>query len=195
MAQWQREVERLRYQAQRAERRYRAVDPDNRLVARGLEAEWEESLRQLEAAASDLDRRQRKRPHALTPAQRHKVLSLGTDLPRVWCAPTTTDRDRKELLRILLEEVIVAVDRPADKAHLTLRWMGGLISDIDVCLRSTRVAPNRTPEDTVDLVRRLAVHYTDALIAGILNRQGRRTATDLRFTANRVSSLRTHWVA
>lgn len=193
VAQWQREVERWRYQAQRAERRYRAVDPDNRLVARGLEAEWEESLRQLQTAQSDLDRRQRKRPHALTAAEREQVLSLGTDLERVWSAPTTTYRDRKELFRILLEEVVVAVDRPASKAHLTLRWTGGLLSEVEVSLLNPRVPANRTPEETVDLVRRLAEHYADALIAGVLNRQGRRTATGLRFTANRVSSLRTHW--
>lgn len=193
MAYWERQVEQRRYQAQRAERRYRAVDPDNRLVARGLEAEWEEALRQLEAAQGDLERRQQQRPHAVTPEQRAQVLALATDLPRVWSADTTTDRDRKELLHLLLEEVIVAVDRSAAQAHLTLRWKGGLLSKLDVSLRSVRPAPNRTDEDTLDLVRRLATHYPDGVIAGILNRQGRRTATGLRFTANRVSSLRTHW--
>ena len=121
------------------------------------------------------------------------MLALSTDLERVWSAPSTSDRDRKELLHTLLEEVIIAVDRPAATAHLTLRWQGGLLSDIDVSLRSVRRAAIRTDEKTVDLVRRLATHYSDALIAGVLNRQGRRTATGLRFTANRVSSLRTHW--
>jgi hypothetical protein len=74
-----------------------------------------------------------------------------------------------------------------------LRWRGGLLSEIDVPLPRSHPAPIRTAEDSVDLLRRLATHYSDAVIAGILNRQGRKTATGLSFTANRVSSLRTHW--
>ena len=193
LAQWRREVERLHYQAQRAERRYRAVDPDNRLVARGLEAEWETSLRELQAARTELQGRKSTRPRALAADERQARLALGTDLERVWCAPAISDRDRKELLHTLLEEVIITVDRRAAQAHLTLRWVGGLLSDLQVPLRGPRHAPIRTDEDTMDLVRRLAVHYSDALIAGLLNRQGRRTATGLRFTANRVNNLRNHW--
>jgi len=193
LAQWRLQLERARYEAQRAERRYRAVDPDNRLVARGLEAEWESCLRAVAAAEQQLARRQRQRPRSLTPEHRAAVLSLGTDLRRVWDAPTTTDRDRKELLRTLLEEVLIAVDPDPQQAHLTLRWRGGLISDIDLALHRTRQAPVRTDEDTIELLRRLARHYPDAVIAGILNRQGRTTATGLRFNANRVASLRTHW--
>jgi hypothetical protein len=74
-----------------------------------------------------------------------------------------------------------------------LRWRGGLSSEIDVPLPRSHPAPIRTAEDTIDLLRRLAAHYSDAVIAGILNRQGRKTATGLSFTAHRVSSLRTHW--
>ena len=193
MAQWRREVERTQYETQRAERRYRAVDPENRLVARGLEAEWEEALRQAEAAQGELERREQARPSALAPEERDALLVLGTDLERVWSAPSTTDRDRKELLRTLLEEVIIGVDREHLKAHLTLRWTGGLFSELEVSLKQVRHAAIRTDEDTVALVRRLAAHYPDAVIAGILNRQKRTTATGMRFTANRVSSLRYHW--
>lgn len=193
LAQWRRQVERARYDAQRAERRYRAVDPDNRLVARGLEAEWEKCLRSLQDAEAELDRRERRRPRELNAEERDGILALGADLDRVWSATSTTDRDRKELLRTLVEEVIIAVDRSKQQAHLTLRWRGGLISDLDLALPRSKPAPNRTAEETIDLLRRLAVHYPDAVIAGILNRQGRRTATGLRFTTNRVCSLRTHW--
>lgn len=76
---------------------------------------------------------------------------------------------------------------------LTLRWRGGLIRQIEVPLPRSRPAPIRTEEETIQLVRRLATHYPDAVIAGILNRQGRRTATGMRFTANRVCGLRNHW--
>ncbi len=191
--QFRRDVERARYGAQRAERRYRAVDPDNRLVARGLEAEWENALRELKAAEAELARREHTRPLTLTPEDRAAVVALGKDLDAVWSAPTTTDRDRKELLRTLLEEVVMTIDRENFNAHLTLRWRGGLLSELDVPLPRSRPATIRTDEDTIELLRRLATHYPDTVIAGILNRQGRTTARGMSFTANRVSSLRTHW--
>jgi len=193
LVQWRRQVERARYEAQRAERRYRAVDPDNRLVARGLETEWERCLRAVKAAEAELAGREQQRPLTLGPEQRDAILSLGGDLQRVWSAPSITDRDRKELLRTLLEDVIIAVDWTKRQVYLTLRWRGGLISEIDLALRRSRPAPNRTSEETLDLVRRLAVHYPDFVIAEILNRQGRRTATKLPFTINRVRKLRTNW--
>lgn len=187
------QVERARYEAQRAERRYRAVDPDNRLVARGLEAEWERCLRDLHAAEADLSRRQSENTRVVSAEERALILALGKDVERVWGAPSTTDRDRKELLRTLVEEVTLGVNREEESAHVVLRWRGGLLTEFDVHLPRSHPAPIRTDEDTVDLVRRLAVHYPDAVIAGILNRQGKTTARGMRFTANRVSSLRTHW--
>jgi DNA invertase Pin-like site-specific DNA recombinase len=187
------QVERARYEVQRAERRYRAVDPDNRLVARGLEAEWEKCLRELQSSEADLARRQADNARVLSAEERTQILALGKDVELVWAAPSTTDRDRKELLRTLVEEVIVDVNRETENAHLLLRWRGGLVTELDVHLPRSRPAPIRTDEDTVDLVRRLASHYPDAVIAGILNRQGKVTAKGMRFTANRVSSLRTHW--
>jgi hypothetical protein len=183
-------VERTRYEAERAERRYRAVDPENRLVARGLEAAWEERLRDLEQAQAELERKSQSRPHTLSPEDHQRIRALGADLNRVWAAPSTTDRDKKELLRTLLEEVIIAVQRDEFRAHLTLRWKGGVITELDVHLPRLNPARIRTDEDTVELVRRLAVHYPDGIIAGILNRQGRKTVRGERFSANQVGSLR-----
>jgi len=188
--QWRLGVERARYEATRAERRYQAVDPENRLVARGLEAAWEKTLRELAAAEAELASREARRPKTLSPQERVQILALGTDLPRVWSAPTTTDRDRKELLRSLLEEVIVSVAKDEYRAALTLRWKGGAITDLVVALPRQNPPRIRTDEDTIELIRRLAVHYPDGLIAGILNRQGRRSATGERFSAIIVGGLR-----
>jgi len=193
MAQWRLQVERVRYETERTERRYRSVEPENRLVARTLETEWESRLSELAAVEAELARRQRQHPGPLTDEQRTRIRALAADLRRVWEAPTTTDRDRKELLQTLLDEVIIAVQPAESKAHLTLRWQGGAISELDLSLRSHRIPPIRTDEDTIDLVRRLAVHYPDAVIAGILNRQGRRTANGDRFTINKVGNLRRYW--
>ncbi len=194
LAQHQRQVEQARYHVARAERRYLAVDPDNRLVARGLEAAWEQALRELADAEAELARRQTARPAPLTPEEKRAILAPGDDLGAVRDAPATTDKDRKQLLRTLLEEVNITLHRddPGPHAAVVLRWKGGAISELTVPLRR-RQPKIRTDEDTIDLIRRLAVHYPDAVIAGILNRQGRRTARELSYTASRVQSLRYHW--
>src|SRR5262249_25440276 len=150
-----------------------------RLVARGLEAQWEARLRELEDAELAIAHREKQQPRALSDHDRAAIRALGGDLRKVWNATSTTDRDRKELLRSLLEEVIVTVDRVKQQAHLVLRWRGGVLHEHDVHLRRSTQSPNRTAEETVELVRRLAVHYPDAVIAGILNRQGRPTATGM----------------
>jgi hypothetical protein len=190
---WRLGVERASYAVNLAERRYLAVDPDNRLVARGLERAWEESLAELEAAKKELARREQERPRVLSSEERARLGALGPDLATVWTAATTTARDRKELLGTLIEEVIVKVERDKSAAHLTLRWKGGVLTGIDLNLPRSRPATVRTDEDTVALVRRLALHYPDTVIAGILNRQGRRTARGHRFEGNRVAHLRTNW--
>ena len=193
LEQHRREVQRARYDATRAERRYLAVDAENRLVARGLETAWEKALTVLAAAVAELARREAQTPKTLTAEQQTRILALGTDLDVVWSAPTTTDRDRKELLGTLLTEVTISLDRAAGHADLVLRWKGGALTDLRVPLTTRTSARLRTDEDTIDLVRRLVVHYPDAQIAGILNRQNRSTATGLPFTAGRVQTLRHHW--
>jgi DNA invertase Pin-like site-specific DNA recombinase len=190
--QWRLQVERLEYQALLAERRYRGVDPDNRLVAGTLETEWDRRLTELAAARAELARREQNRPAKLHEKQLRQLHELGCDLPKVWNAATTTDRDRKELIRSILESVAIHLDRGTvpPTARLVLRWRGGLISELTLPLPAPRNPTLRTDEDTIDLLRRLAEHYPDSVIAGILNQQGRTTVTGERFTANRVGSLR-----
>ena len=190
LSQWRLEVERTRYEAERAERRYRTVEPENRLVARGLETEWENRLRDLAAAEAELRRRDQQRPKTLDAEQLKHIQMLGSDIRQVWNAASTTDRDRKELLRTLLEEVVMNLKRAEGHAHLTLRWRGGAITMLDVPVPRFKPMGPRTDEDTISLLRRLAALYPDEVIAGILNRQGRKTATGERFTANQVGSLR-----
>jgi predicted DNA-binding transcriptional regulator AlpA len=190
LSQWRLEVERTRFEADRAERRYRSVDPENRLVARGLEAEWETRLRAAAEAETELHKREQQRPASLDAAQLEALLRLGSDLGKVWNAPTTTDRDRKELLRTLLEEVVLNLKRAECRAHLTLRWRGGAFTTLDVPVPRFKPMGPRTDEDTISLLPRLAALYPDEVIAGILNRQGRKTATGECFTANQVGSLR-----
>jgi DNA invertase Pin-like site-specific DNA recombinase len=195
LGQYARQAEAARYAAAKAERRYLAVDPDNRLVARGLEAAWEKALAGLASAEAELARRQAARPAPLSAGERAAILALGDDLAAVWDAATTTDKDRKQLLRTLLDEVNITVCRDHDRgrADLVLRWKGGAVTELTVPARRKPPRRLRTSEDTIDLVRRLAALYPDAKIAGILNRQERRTARGMSYTASRVQSLRHYW--
>ncbi len=193
LKQFRLQVERARYETERAERRYRTVEPENRLVARTLETEWENQLHDLRTIEAELARKEQEQRLQLTDAQREEIRALGTDLKHVWMAPTTTDRDRKELLRALLDEVRIDVQADLGKAHLVLRWKTSAVTELDVVWNLARQATLRTDEDTIELMRRLAFHHSDAIIAGVLNRQGRKTATGESFTANRVASLRQHW--
>jgi len=193
LKQFRLQAERARYEAERAERRYQSVEPENRLVARTLETEWEKKLQDQRAAEAELVRKEQEQRLQLTDVQREQIRALGSDLKRVWDAPTTTDRDRKELLRSLLEEVKVNVLPEENKAHVVLCWKTSAVSELDVVWRVPRPATIRTDEETIELLRRLAVHHPDTVIAAVLNRQGRKTARDESFTANRVASLRRHW--
>ena len=100
--QWELRLERVRYQAQRAERQYQAVEPENRLVARSLEKQWEEQLRAVEAVEKEYQAWRSTRLLALTQADREAILALGSDLPALWQASTTTNAERKQMLRLVI---------------------------------------------------------------------------------------------
>jgi DNA invertase Pin-like site-specific DNA recombinase len=183
-------VERSQYEAERARRQFDAVEPENRLVARSLEAEWESRLADVERAEAALAEQRTRRPISLTNEEAAWLERAGADLRAVFDADSTTMAERKQLLRIVLSEVTITVDSDTKEAKVQIRFEGG------ACLQRTVPPPRRgwhipaTDEDTVELVRRLACHYNDTEIARILSRQGRKTATGLGFSRERVNALR-----
>ena len=122
---WRQRVERARYAADRARRQYQLAEPENRLVARQLEADWEAALAEAGRLEADYQRFAEQTPAVLAPAERDAIRSLAADLPRVWNAPTTTRADRKELLRILIDDITVAVDGDSELVDVTITWAGG----------------------------------------------------------------------
>lgn len=184
---WHLQIEKAEYEAQRAERQYTSVEPENRTVARELERRWEQRLVDLEAArAKAAGVLERRRP--LTEAELVRARELGRDLDTLWAAETTTMKDRKRLLRCLIEEVQLRSEKK--RYQVLIVWKGGATSEREVA----RLAPGghvkATPLETVALVRELAREFDDAQIARILNRQGRRSGRGLAFTKESVTSLR-----
>jgi excisionase family DNA binding protein len=185
-------VERAEYEAGRAQRKYDACEPENRLVGRTLERALEQSLIDVDRERVKLAQLDRARPTALTDPEREALVTLARQLPRLWAAETTTDRDRKELLRTLIGEVIVTADHEARRAAVEVQWQGGARTELSFAPKAAGRLEGRIAPDTLDLIRRLAEHHGDREIAGILSRQGRLTGTGLAFTEGRVRSIRKH---
>lgn len=183
-------VERARFEADRARRQYDAVEPENRLVARTLERALEARLTTQRQAERDLLTQQARRPVQLTEPELAWISRAGADVKAIFEAPSTTIRDRKQLLRAVLSEVIVTVADDKRTAAITITWQGGATTDLTMPMNKTGGHARSTNEDTAALVRRLVEHYDDTTIALILSRQRRRTATGLTFTKARVKSLR-----
>ena len=125
---WKQRLERAAFEGDRARRQYAAVEPENRLVARELERRWEEALGQQRQVEEDYDRFQRQQPEELTAAQRDAVMGLSREVPQLWHAETTTPQDRQEILRLLLDRVVVGVEGQSEQVEITLHWAGGFTS-------------------------------------------------------------------
>jgi excisionase family DNA binding protein len=183
-------VERARFEAERARRQFDAVEPENRLVARTLEAAWDDKLTALRRAEADLNAQRARRPMRLTDTEAAWLARAGADVRAIFEAISTTWRERKQLLRAVLAEAVVTVNRQERTADVVLIWEGGATSEFTMALNRPGVHSRVTDVDTVELIRRLAGHYDDSTIAAILSKQQRRTGTGLTFTKARVKSLR-----
>ena len=183
-------LERAEYDAERAERQFDACEPENRLVARTLERRLEQALAAVERERGKLAALEHARPQPLSDEERRALSGLARDLPRLWGAGTTTDRDRKQLLRTLIREVVVTVHGEPRRAAVEISWEGGARSELAVKLNARGPDTRRLGEGTIELIRRLAEHHPDRQIAAILSRQGRQTGTGLPFTEARVKAAR-----
>lgn len=181
--QWQLRLERASYQADLARRRFMAVEPENRLVARTLERDWNDKLAEVER----LDRQYTVLPqpavHLANPEQRQRILALAQDLPTIWQAETTTQAERKQLLRFLIKDVTLT--RRETTIHLGIRWQTEALIELEIARPSQRTAPA-----VVERIRHLAPTHTDQQIAARLNQEGLTTGKKHPFTQNRVQWVR-----
>jgi len=183
------ELEQARYQARLAERRYEAVDPDNRLVADELENRWNAALGQAEQIEKTL-RKIETAVQATPIPDREVLLQLAADLESVWHAPTTDLRLKQRIVRILIEEIVVDVDQDANEVVLLIHWSGGCHSELRVKKPKSGEHGHRTADEAVEIVKQMASHYPDDVIAGTLNRLGLPTGAGNTWKRHRVCSLR-----
>jgi DNA invertase Pin-like site-specific DNA recombinase len=170
---WKKKLERARYEVHRVERQYQAVEPENRLVARTLEQHWETALAELRRLEEEFDRFARDRPLRLTEAERSRIMALSTDIPALWGAGGTTNADRKDVIRCLVDRVVVQVRQNTEYCDVTIHWKGGCTSEHEVVrpVRSQRQLRDgdRLRERVTELHGR---DQTAAAIAGMLTAEG-----------------------
>jgi DNA invertase Pin-like site-specific DNA recombinase len=179
-------VERARYDAVRAERAFHACDPENRLVARSLETRWEQKLRELGEAEAELA--EQNAPTA--EPSREQIEALARDVPKLWAAETTTEKDRKRLLRALIADATITSQPEGRELRVGIRWRSGASEEHTIQRPKTRQEVIRTPSEAIELTRRLAPKHTNAQIAEQLNAARLRTGTGGPFAAEHVQWIR-----
>jgi DNA invertase Pin-like site-specific DNA recombinase len=162
-------VERARQRAELARRRYLAVDPDNRLVADTLEADWNDALRALQAAQDEYDRQTAAANAALDDQRKAQIRQLATDFPALWSDPATPARERKRVTRLLIEDVTL---NKTDQIHLHVRFRGGQTTSLTIPIPLNSWQARQTDPDTFNLLDRLLNDHTDAEAAAQLNAAG-----------------------
>ena len=184
------QIERARYEADLAQRRYMRVDPENRLVADALEADWNQRLRELGEAQESYRRQTEADRSALDERQRSEILALATDFPRLWRDPNTTDRDRKRIVHLLIEDVtLVRAERLT--AHVCFK--GGATRTLVMPVPLPIWQLHRTEQAVLQEIDRLLDDHTDSQVANILNERGVRTCEGRLFTAANVGALQRAW--
>ena len=186
--QWQLRLERTHYEAELAQRRFCAVDPDNRLVARALERDWNEMLTQIEQLEREYATFPKWSDHLVSPAERQRILALAQDLPAIWQAPTTCRAERKQLLRFLIKDVTLT--RQNKSIQINIRWQTEAVTTTEVARRPKSYELRRTQPTIVERVRSLALDHTDRQIADLLNQDGLVPGLGGTFTARKVSWIR-----
>ena len=192
---WQQQLERARYDAQQAERRYRAVDPDNRLVARTLEQQWEQALRDERQRQEEYDRFVQQKPLELTDSEIDRIRALAEDLPALWQSAATSSVDRKEILRCLVKRIVVQVQANTEYVDVTIHWVGGFVSQHQIERPVAEYQQMRDYERLLERLRELQeAGHSAAQVAERLNQEGfHPTGRRKTFSAMTVRALLSRW--
>jgi len=181
-------LQRARYEVDRAQRQYDAVDPANRLVAGSLERRWNDALAVQSRLEDEIAELMRQRPDALSEATKEAVLAMAEDLPRLWEHPETSPDVKKRILRTAVKEIVVTSE--GDSVRIIVHWQGGDHTELRLKKTPTGRHSRVTRADTIALITSLARLQCDEHIAATINRLGHRTAHEQTWTAARVCAIR-----
>jgi len=180
------QVERAEYEANLARRRFMKVDPDNRLVADTLEAEWNEKLRDLQDANDYYETHRHRESEKLKKAQQKEVLKLAKNFPRLWKNPQTPAREKKRMIRFLIEDVTMT---RGEEILLCIRFKGGATKKLSLPLPLRGWQYNVTDPEIVEIVDELLANHTYAEIATILNKRGYKSGQGYQFDRTIVKGI------
>ncbi len=186
--QWQRQIERAQYEADLARRRYKAVDPDNRLVARSLERDWNEKLTEVEKLQREHRLLPKQAALLLTASQREQIRRLAHDLPTLWYASTTTFVERKQLMRWLIKDVTLS--KRGNVIDVAIRWQTEALTHLAIPRYKMSWEERQTSPQVIERVRALSPRHTNAQIAAILNEEGEQAGMGGSFTVSKIEWIR-----
>ena len=184
---FERQLQQLEFDAQRAFEQYNEVDPRNRLVAAELERRWNAKLVEVEQTRAALANLAQQTP-SLTEADRERIEALGEDFAEVWHSEHCPGTLKKQIARAVIEEVI-ASDVDENILRFVIHWKGGVHTELTMP-RPKSSASQSTSIEAVEVIRQMAARYGDDQIASVLNRSGHRTGKGLRWNQNRVQTAR-----
>jgi DNA invertase Pin-like site-specific DNA recombinase len=181
------QVERARYEADLAKRRFLLVDPEHRLVADALEAEWNSKLRTLHQTLEEHERLRQADRIGMDQTQRARISALASDFPRLWADPRTPDREKKRMVRLLLEDVTLV---KKDRLLMHIRFKGGVTQSVSLPLPLGAIELHKTDPAIVREIDSLLDEHTEGEISAVLNEKGLRSGTGRAFTPMMVLKLR-----
>ena len=186
--QWEKRLEAARYEAARAARRYYQVEPENRLVARTLEKEWNDKLKDVDRLESEYEKNRGSVPFTISREQWEQIEALAEDIPRLWKSKTTSNNQRKKLLRLLMEDVTLCNQEEPWCISVKIQWKTGLVSQHQA--ERVKRRPHTTTPDVIDRIEELYLNHTDQQVADLLNKEGYRSGYGRSFTPHCVSHVR-----
>jgi len=186
--QWEKRLEAARYEVEKAARRYYQVEPENRLVARTLEKDWNDKLEEAAHLESEYDKIRRSPPFTISQEQWHQVEALAEDIPRLWETKTTTNNQRKKLLRLLIEDVTLCNQNDPWCVSVKIHWKTGLVDEHQA--ERVKPFPHTTDPDVVDRIKQLYLSHTDRQVADLLNKEGYRSGYGNDFTVSCIAHIR-----
>ncbi|MCK4983681.1 MAG: recombinase family protein [Victivallaceae bacterium] len=180
-------LQQLEYEANLARRRYMNVDPENRLVADSLEADWNENLRAMDDAKNEYRKKREKESMRLRKKQREQIMALTTDFPKLWNAPDTPNRERKRMLRLLLEDVTLIKDK---EITVNIRFKGGATKTLHLPLPQDGFTAKKTKPEVIKELDHLLDKYSDSEIVSIFTKRGMKTETGLKYGLRTLMRIR-----